>query len=105
MNKYELLGPEEIDVPAHKELNGFSSTASTRKMALGGRKMAVQKVTRREIEKEQGLHGGAPEDNSVRVRWKDTYRLFNLFENEERAVYIPPPPKCPLSDSETHIAT
>ncbi|KAL9343757.1 hypothetical protein Peur_064188 [Populus x canadensis] len=64
MNKYELLGPEEIDVPAHKELNGFSSTASTRKMALGGRKMAVQKVTRREIEKEQGLHGGAPEDNS-----------------------------------------
>jgi len=26
--------------------------------------MAVQKVTRREIEKEQGLHGGAPEDNS-----------------------------------------
>nr|TKR74819.1 hypothetical protein D5086_0000291750 [Populus alba] len=64
MNKYELLRPEEIDVPAHKELNGFSSTASTRKMALGGRKMAVQKVTRREIEKEQGLHGGAPEDNS-----------------------------------------
>ncbi|KAI5559072.1 hypothetical protein BDE02_17G085600 [Populus trichocarpa] len=64
MNKYELLGPEEIDVPAHKELNGFSSTASTRKMAIGGRKMAVQKVTRREIEKEQGLHGGAPEDNS-----------------------------------------
>ncbi|KAG5223076.1 Exocyst complex component [Salix suchowensis] len=66
MNKYEQLGPEEIDLPAHKELDGFSSTASTRKMALGRRKMAVQKVARREIEKDQqGLHGGVlSEDNS-----------------------------------------
>ncbi|KAJ6734891.1 hypothetical protein OIU79_002045 [Salix purpurea] len=65
MNKYEQLGSEEIDLPAHKELDGFSSTASTRKMALGRRKMAVQKVARREIVKDQqGLHGGASEDNS-----------------------------------------
>ncbi|KAF9663892.1 hypothetical protein SADUNF_Sadunf17G0099300 [Salix dunnii] len=67
MNKYE-------QPPAHKELNGFSSTASTRKMALGRRKMAVQRVARREIEKDQqGLHGGASEDNSganySNVKW------------------------------------
>uniref|UniRef100_A0A6N2L2Z0 Uncharacterized protein n=1 Tax=Salix viminalis TaxID=40686 RepID=A0A6N2L2Z0_SALVM len=75
-NKYEQLGPEEIDLPAHhKELDGFSSTASTRKMALGRRKMAVQKVARREIEKDQqGLHGGVlSEDNSganySNVKW------------------------------------
>ncbi|KAB5516523.1 hypothetical protein DKX38_027171 [Salix brachista] len=74
MNKYEQLGSEEIDLRAHKELDGFSSTASTRKMALGRRKMAVQKVARREIEKDQqGLHVGVSEDNSganySNVKW------------------------------------
>jgi hypothetical protein len=33
-------------------------------MGLGGRKMVVQKESRRETEKEQGLHGQASEDNS-----------------------------------------
>ncbi|CAK7335243.1 unnamed protein product [Dovyalis caffra] len=64
MNKYELAGTREIGVPARNELLNVFSAASTRKMGLGGRKMAARKVLRREIEKEQVLHGGASEDNS-----------------------------------------
>ncbi|KAL9354809.1 hypothetical protein Peur_052779 [Populus x canadensis] len=63
--KENIVGFGENTVSVDKELilSGFS-TASTRKMGLGGRKMAVQKESRRETEKEQGLHGKASEDNS-----------------------------------------
>ncbi|KAI5591698.1 hypothetical protein POPTR_004G112600v4 [Populus trichocarpa] len=66
MKKKEIVGFGEntvLSVDKELILSGFS-TASTRKMGLGGRKMAVQKESRRETEKEQGLHGQASEDNS-----------------------------------------
>ncbi|KAL3596985.1 hypothetical protein D5086_008622 [Populus alba] len=64
MKKKEIVGFGENTVSVDKELLSGFSTASTRKMGLGGRKMAVQEESRRETEKEQGLHGKASEDNS-----------------------------------------
>ncbi|KAJ6926730.1 hypothetical protein NC651_010976 [Populus alba x Populus x berolinensis] len=65
MKKKEIVGfGENTVLSVDKELLSGFSTASTRKMGLGGRKMAVQKESRRETEKEQGLHGKASEDNS-----------------------------------------
>ncbi|KAJ7000739.1 hypothetical protein NC653_011251 [Populus alba x Populus x berolinensis] len=65
MKKKEIVGFGENTVSVDKELLSGFSTASTRKMGLGGRKMAVQEESRRETEKEQGrLRGKASEDNS-----------------------------------------
>ncbi|XP_010999413.1 PREDICTED: uncharacterized protein LOC105107254 isoform X2 [Populus euphratica] len=64
MKKKEIAGFGENSMSVDKELLSGFSTARTRKMGLGGRKMAVQKESRRETEKEQGLHGKASEDNS-----------------------------------------
>ncbi|KAF9684031.1 hypothetical protein SADUNF_Sadunf04G0075400 [Salix dunnii] len=64
MKKKEIVGIGENTVSVHKELLGGFSTARTRKMGLGEKKMAAQKESRGKTEKEQGFHGKTSEDNS-----------------------------------------
>ncbi|KAJ6396302.1 hypothetical protein OIU77_021350 [Salix suchowensis] len=65
MKKKETVGIGENTVSVHKELLSGFSTARTRKMDLGGKKVAVQKESRGKPEKEiKGFHGKASEDNS-----------------------------------------
>ncbi|KAB5561033.1 hypothetical protein DKX38_005990 [Salix brachista] len=64
MKKKEIVGIGENTVSVHKELLSGFSTARTRKMDLGGKKMAAQKESRGKTEKEKGFHGKASEDNS-----------------------------------------
>ncbi|KAJ6707559.1 ROOT MERISTEM GROWTH FACTOR 2 [Salix viminalis] len=62
--KKETVGIGENTVSVHKELLSGFSTARTRKMDLGGKKMAAQKESRGKPEKEKGFQGKASEDNS-----------------------------------------
>ncbi|KAJ6368268.1 hypothetical protein OIU78_000788 [Salix suchowensis] len=65
MKKKETVGIGENTVSVHKELLSGFSTARTRKMDLGGKKVAAQKESRGKPEKEiKGFHGKASEDNS-----------------------------------------